>query len=259
MAVGEMPMRPWSMFVDWLHGISARSAPAAPRQQPHERPPDVEPPREVDLLHAAERDAIVATHLNGRLQALGFVQVAPRRWVDGSIAPVRRVFEMQLLKGAAMKAVWGFSLDFVPHLSGGRVCWHRSNRTAMFDLYVELEDRIYASFLHGAAWLHHGLERLVPTALERAQETWRRGSTLPGVLDIVREIRERKINSFYVYFSWHLPLTFMFLSAKIGNLAAAQAELEAYAREYELAEDVVAKLAKLLWDLVPVENGRSRS
>ena len=114
-------------------------------------------------------------------------------------------------------------------------------------------------FLHGAAWLHHGLERLVPTALERAQETWRRGSTLPGVLDIVREIRERKINSFYVYFSWHLPLTFMFLSAKIGNLAAAQAELEAYAREYELAEDVVAKLAKLLRDLVPVENGRSRS
>jgi hypothetical protein len=82
---------------------------------------------------------------------------------------------------------------------------------------------------------------------------------LPGVLDIVREIRERKINSFYVYFSWHLPLTFMFLSAKIGNLAAAQAELEAYAREYELAEDVVAKLAKLLRNLVPVENGRSRS
>ena len=40
---------------------------------------------------------------------------------------------------------------------------------------------------------------------------------------------------------------------------AAQAELEAYACEYELAEDVVAKLAKLLRDLVPVENGRSRS
>jgi len=61
------------------------------------------------------------------------------------------------------------------------------------------------------------------------------------------------------YFSWHLPLTFMFLSAKIGDLAAAQAELEVYARKYELAEDVVAKLAKLLRDLAPVENGRSQS
>ncbi len=212
-----------------------------------------------DLLRAAERDAIVASHLNVRLQALGFGQVAPRRWVDGSTAPVRRVFEMQLLKGAAMKAIWGFSLDFVPHLSGGRVCWHRSNRTAKFDVFVELEKCNLASFLHGAAWLHRDLERLVPAALERAQETWRRGSNLAGMLDIVGEIRERKINSFYVHFSWQLPLTFMFLSAKIGDLAAAQAELETYARPHELAEDNVAKLAKLLRDLAAVENGRSQS
>jgi hypothetical protein len=116
-----------------------------------------------------------------------------------------------------------------------------------------------ASFLHGAACLHHDLERLAPAALERAQETWQRGSTLAGVLDIVREIRERKINSFYVYFNWHLPLTSMFLSAKIGDHAAAQAELQTHARKHELAEDVVAKLAKLLRALAPVENGRSQS
>ncbi len=60
-------------------------------------------------------------------------------------------------------------------------------------------------------------------------------------------------------FSWQLPLTFMFLSAKIGDLAAAQAELETYARTHELAEDNVAKLAKLLRDLAAVENGRSQS
>jgi hypothetical protein len=107
--------------------------------------------------------------------------------------------------------------------------------------------------------LHHDLERLVPAALERAEGTWRRGSALAGVLDIVREIRERRVNSFYVFFSWHLPLTFMCLSAKIGDLATAQSELEAYARKYELVEDVVAKLAKLLRDLAPVEKGRSQS
>ena len=129
----------------------------------------------------------------------------------------------------------------------------------MFDLYVELEDRIYASFLTAPRGCITAWSASCPLRWSGHRETWRRGSTLPGVLDIVREIRERKINSFYVYFSWHLPLTFMFLSAKMGNLAAAQAELEAYAREYELAEDVVAKLAKLLRDLVPVENGRSRS
>ena len=98
----------------------------------------------------------------------------------------------------------------------------------------------------------------MPVALEGAQEAWRRGSTLSGILDILREIRERRINSFYMYFSWHLPLTFMFLSAKIGDLAAAQAELEVYARKEELAEDVVAKLAKLLRALAPVEGVSSQ-
>jgi hypothetical protein len=245
------------MVIDWLRRIGMRFQPRD-RQLDVEpsrerRRPDAEPLHKFDSLRAAERDVIVASHLNQRLQPLGFVQVAPRRWVDGSTAPVRRVFEMQLLKGAAMKARWGFSLDFVPHLSGGRMCWHRSNRTAQFDLVLELDGRKYASFLHGAAWLHHDLERLVPAALEGAQETWRRGSTLVGVLDILPEIRERRINSFHVYFSWHLPLTFMFLSAKIGDLAAAQAELEVYAREQELAEDVVARLAKLLRNVALAE------
>ena len=126
-------------------------------------------------------------------------------------------------------------------------------------MFVDLEGRPYASFLYGAAWLHHDLERLVPAALERAQQTWRRGSTLVGALDLVREIRERKINYFYVHFSWRLPLTFMFLSAKIGDLAAAEAELEAYARKYELGDEVVSKLAKLLRDLAPIENSQSPS
>jgi hypothetical protein len=238
------------MAGDWLRRIGIRSP--SPKRQP-----DVEPPLEFDLLRASERDAIVASHLNVRLQALGFVQIAPRRWVDGSAAPIRRVFEMQLLKGASMKALWGFSLDFVPHLSGGRVCWHRSNRSAKLDVYLELEDRICASFLYGTAGLGRDLERLVPVALERAQETWGRGSTFSGILDIVCEIRERAINSFYIHFSWQLPLTFMFLSAKVGDLAAAQAELEAFARKYELAENVITKLAKLLLDLAPAESGRS--
>jgi hypothetical protein len=210
-------------------------------------------PRTFDLLRPAERDDIIAGYLNAPLLALGFEQVAPRRWVDGSAAPVRRVFAMQLLKGAAVKPQWGFSLDFVPHLSGDRICWHRSNRTAQFDVVVEMEGRKYASFNRGAAWLCHDLDLLVPPALERAQETWQRGSSFSGILDIVREICERRINSFYVYFSWHLPLTSMFLSAKIGDLSTAQSELEAYARERELDEGVVTKLAELLCHLSRIE------
>jgi hypothetical protein len=45
---------------------------------------------------------------------------------------------------------------------------------------------------------------------------------------------------------WRLPLAFMFLTAKLDDLEAAQGELEAYARKYEPDEDVVAKLSKLI-------------
>jgi hypothetical protein len=243
------------MLGEWLRRIAILFQPRdrQPILEPQpQKQADVEPRREIDLLRAAERDAIVASHLNLRLQPLGFVQVAPRRWVDGSAAPVRRVFEMQLLKGAAMKPRWGFSLDFVPDISGDRISWHRSNRTARFDLYLALEGRNYASFLHGAAWLHHDLDRLVPVALEGAQEMWRRGSTLVGILDILREIRERRFESFYIYFSWHLPLTFMFLSATVGDIAAAQAELDAYVTKCELDEKLAAKLSNLLRDVASV-------
>src|ERR1700760_3858458 len=100
------------MAIDWLRKVADRlPGPPAPKS---------ELKREVDILLAGERDAIMAIHLNAPLAELGLVQVAPRRWVDGSSPPVRPVFEMGLLKGAGIMAWWGFSLDFVPHISGRR-------------------------------------------------------------------------------------------------------------------------------------------
>jgi len=109
------------------------------------------------LLSAAERDAILAAHLRERLPAFGFTEITARRWVDGSQPPVRRMFELQLLKGAGIKACWGFSLDFVPHISGGRVRWHRSDKTAMLDVMVDPRSLPQASYIHGPARLTEGL------------------------------------------------------------------------------------------------------
>jgi hypothetical protein len=232
------------MVMDWLRTIASRS-PKLPELK-------AEPERHVDILLSAERDAILASHLNEPLAALGLVQVAPRRWVDGSAPPARRVFEMRLLKSAGIMANWGFSLDFVPHISGRRICWHRSDRTAMLDVHVDPRGLEKACFLWGAEWLHRDLDRLVPVAVERAQETWRQGSTWTGMLDILQEIRERKSNRFSFHFYWHLPLTFVFLTAKTGDLASAQAALEEFVRDRKLSEDIAMKLGKLVRDVAPV-------
>ena len=91
----------------------------------------------IELLSAEQRDAVIAPVLREHLQPLGLTELTPRRWIDGSKPPVRRLFELQLLKGASLKACWGFSLDFVPHVSGGVVRWHRSDKAAMIDVIVD--------------------------------------------------------------------------------------------------------------------------
>lgn len=71
------------------------------------------------------------------------------------------------------------------------------------------------------------------------------------MLGLVREIRERKINSWRMDFNVHLPLVWIFLLAKVGDLAVAEAELEAYVSERTIPADVAAKLDKLVRNVAP--------
>jgi hypothetical protein len=125
------------------------------------------------------------------------------------------MFKLMLLKGAGMRIRWGFSLDFVPHISGGRVQWHRTDKEAMLDAIVDPKDEVVPplTFIHGAARLHEDLNHLVPTAVKKANETWRRGETGRGLLDLVLEIRERQTNVWPFNTYTQLPLACAFLYA----------------------------------------------
>lgn len=230
----------------WMRTLfGRRGAGSAPEHEQKRMP-------EVDLLAAAERDAIVAKHLAKHLPSLGLGQISPRSWIDGSKPPARRMFEIVLVKGQGMKTRWGFSLDFVPHITGWnlppastrKIGWHRTDKNAMLDVIVDPCDLPHFSSLFGADRLDGELESYLPAAVERACETWRRGETWHGMLQIVQEIRERKVNCFGFCNYTQLPLAFAFLSAKIGDLAAAEAELEAYARRHKLDDAVELKLIK---------------
>jgi hypothetical protein len=162
------------------------------------------------------------------------------------------LFEFQLLKGAGMKASWGYSLDFVPHISGWRVRWHRSDKSARLDVIVDPHDLPQPSFIHGAAHLAAGLLKLLPQAVTRAQVTWERGATFSGMLDIVREIRERKTNRFGFYNYTQLPIAYVFISANVGDLHAAAPELDHYLESHRLDHDEAAKLKKAFGNYVVV-------
>ena len=228
------------MVMDWLYKLTGRP--------PELTAPKPQPRREFDLLLSAERDSILTSHLNAPLAELGLIQIAPRHWVDGSVPPARRMFQMSLLKGAGIVANWGFSLDFVPHISGRALRWHRSDRTAKLDVIIDPKRACQTSFIHGAKWLHHDLKELMPDAIAQATETWRQGQTFEGMLAILREVRERKTNRFGFNNYTQMPLAQMFLLAKTGDLSGALAELDAYRPFLKPPHDaaVKEKLAKLL-------------
>jgi hypothetical protein len=199
-----------------------------------------------DLLSASERDAMATPMLRQRLEPLGLTEIAPRRWIDGSKPPARRLFELQLLKGASLKACWGFSLDFVPHISGRSIRWHRSDKTARLDVIVDPVALPQPCFLYGPERLRVELDALLPDAVAAAQRDWGRDSTYEGMLDLIREIREKNTNCFGFRNYTQLPLAFAFLLAKTGNMVLAEQELEAYLAGDWIKDAEAAKLSRLL-------------
>jgi hypothetical protein len=200
----------------------------------------------VELLSASERDAIAARMLREWLEPLGLTEIAPRRWIDGSKPPARRLFELQLLKGASLKACWGFSLDFVPHVSGSSVRWHRSDKTARLDVIVDPVELPQPCFLFGPARFRDELAGLLPNAVASAQQDWDRGLTYNGMLQLIREIREQNTNCFGYRNYTQLPLAFAFLTAKTGNLDLAERELDEYLAGDWVKKAAAVKLRQLL-------------
>lgn len=209
----------------------------------------------IELLSASDRDAICTPLLQERLGALGFTEIAPRRWIDGSKPLARRLFELQLLKGAALKACWGFSLDFVPHLTGGSFRWHRSDKTARLDVIVDPAALNQPSFLYGAERFRAELSTLLMQAVPAAERDWARGATLAGMLGIIREIRERATNCFDYRNYTQLPLACMFLAAMVGDTALAERELVGYLQDDWLDEREADKLRRLVRECRPAEPG----
>jgi len=65
------------------------------------------------------------------------------------------------------------------------------------------------------------------------------------MLDIIREIRDRRGNCFGYENYTQLPLAHAFLSAKIGDVQTALQALEEYVKRVDLDDDEAAKLKKL--------------
>ena len=135
--------------------------------------------------------------------------------------------------------------------------WHRSGKTPRLDVIIDPreEPQLKATYLSGKPTLHDDLRRILPVAIEKAQETWRRGATERGMLNLVRELRERQSNVFGFEGYSQLPLAHAFLSARCGDLASADKELDRYIARIKLDNEAAAKLKKLALEYADAVRG----
>ena len=146
-------------------------------------------PAPAPLMSNAEFDAMVLPAFEAVLAPLGFVQRSNRLWLRSADAPIRQTFQIELWKGAAASPSWGVSLDFVPHRTGERFAWHRTEASARPDLSVsDLSKPNSLTMLTDRAGLQDQLVRLSPRAMNEAQRFWEAGrqiDQLPALFDQV--------------------------------------------------------------------------
>ncbi|WP_213776841.1 hypothetical protein [Caballeronia sp. dw_276] len=197
-------------------------------------------------LEAAHR--VISPVVDAALEGRGFETIAPLKWVRFDGSPVRQIFAFPAWKGGVIAPRWGLSFDFVPHVSGSSVRWHRTNKSAMFDLAVDARDRaLDVSLIRGEQVVVQKSAAIVDMAIARADEFWQRVNSVDDVVAAFEWLRgylSTEGLSFYNYVQH--PIALAFVLARLGDVVGARRELDRFLAR-RLPEDPLSiRLGELL-------------
>lgn len=191
------------------------------------------PGASVELLRIDQIHEIVQPTISRFLSPMGFESYRKLMWVRSGDAPIRQVFRLEQFKGAALDFAWGLSLDFVPHVSGSHVKWHRTPKAAMLDLGVRPRrprGNSGLTYLWGVAPLRSRIESAIEEVRPKAEKFWASATVLPelpAVFDAVRNYYNASPGFGFYNFVQH-PIAFAFTLAKVGRLGEALIEIERF-------------------------------
>ena len=183
---------------------------------------------EFQAVTIAEIHALLEPQISAVLKPLGFEVRARLAWIRSVDAPIRQMFEILQWKGGVVAPSWGLSLDFVPHVSGSSVKWHRTSKSATLDFMVDTRTKESDMAYH---WGPSRLLRDAPAALEvafpLAKEWWASITSvdeLPSAFERLKEYYAQGGGGFYNR-TQH-PIAYAFSLAKVGRVAEANNELD---------------------------------
>ncbi|MGR3908199.1 hypothetical protein Q3A80_14240 [Burkholderia sp. SR8] len=207
--------------------------------------------RNVDTFDSVTLDAahrVLAPAVDAALGGRRFEAVAPLTWVRSDGAPIRPMFAFPAWKGGVIAPRWGFSFDFVPHVSGNAVRWHRTGKSAIFDFAVDARDRaLDISVIHGERGVADRAAVVVKTAIARADELWQRVESIEDVVAAFEWLRAHLSSGglgFYNYVQH--PIALAFVLAKTGDAAGARRELDRFLEGRSPDDTVSTRLRELL-------------
>jgi hypothetical protein len=206
------------------------------------------------------RDAVFGA-FDPVLSAAGFSWVADLKWVRTLDADIRHVVEAYAGRQGAKVPRWGVSLNFVPHLVGSAIRWHRTPKTTRIDLGYEPHNFQDEWDFEGQVWvIWPNLGQ--PTPAERAGSIARQlGSTalpwlnqidglssLPAAFER-EEAREGGQFGFDNYVQNRLA--YAFTLARLGRADRAEAEFARWATGSAISADVQSTLRQRLRATTP--------
>jgi hypothetical protein len=184
----------------------------------------------IQIVTISEIHELLKAQISAALVPLGFEVRGPLAWVRSTDAPIRQMFELKQWKGGKLAPSWGLSLDFVPHVSGSSVKWHRTPKSAMLDFRIDARRRESdISYIWGPAKLVSEAPAALEAAFPRAKEWW---ASVPSVTELplafeqLKEYYSHGGLGFYA-FTQH-PIAYAFSLAKVGRLDEANIEIEKY-------------------------------
>jgi hypothetical protein len=147
----------------------------------------------------------------------------------------------------AIAPAWGLSLDFVPHLSGNTLKWHRTPKSALFDLTIDARDRDFdISYIGGEQIIADRAELVVSKAVLQAIQFWDRYKSiqsLPGAVDEMRRHLTTGGLGFYNYSQ--APIAAAFILALNGRKEEATAEINAFYNSQQMNQKARDRLQEI--------------
>jgi hypothetical protein len=208
-------------------------------------------------LKRKQKIALVDAAISAELTKHGFTNVGPKKWVRSHRAPIREIIWF-VPHSWCLMPIWGFSLDWVPHIDDHlreKVRWHDNTANAILDLRYDPIDYCRGRWdeIWGIRFIddRHEIQRsalnVLPRILQDSVEFFR---TVQQESDLLLSF-ESKCQRPAVIFSFgnyiHEHLAYAFTLARFGQLDEGLVWLHSFTNNFKpIPRTVKRELEQLL-------------